>query len=342
MPYRALATPAVRACIDRLGLDPDHRAFCMEGDFRTVVVEPPVEPARFRPFFGDLPDDVQFSYWGVGRLAQQTREGWHAGHRMFHPLAEVHTLDGLNRFPIPDLRATGADQGLEGRVRRLKDQGYTVLGQMSQTILETAYEMRGMPQLFVDFFERPRYVEVLFDRIAEQRLFQARRLAEAGVDILRIGDDIASQEGLLVSLDLYRHWIGPRHSAVISEARAVDPQIPVKYHSDGNLTPLLPDLIDIGVTAVNPVQPECMDLQHVKREFGRDLTLWGCLPVQSTFQHGTAEDVERHIDFLMEHIASGGGFAITFTNFLATERSLENLVTFLQVFYGKGRYGSSG
>ena len=211
---------------------------------------------------------------------------------------------------------------------------------MSQTILETAYEMRGMPQLFVDFTERPRYVEALLDRIAAQRIFQARRLAEAGVDILRIGDDIASQEGLLVSLDLYREWIKPRHAAVISEARVVNPQIPVKYHSDGNLTPLLRDLIDIGVTAVNPVQPECMDLQHVKREFGRDLTLWGCIPVQSTFQHGSAEDVERHVDFLMEHIAPGGGFAITFTNFLATDRSLANLVTFLQIFYEKGRYGA--
>ena len=67
---------------------------------------------------------------------------------------------------------------------------------------------------------------------------------------------------------------------VYERVRSVIPEIPVKYHSDGNLTALLPDLIEIGVTAVNPIQPECMDLLQTKREFGRDLTLWGCLPVQ--------------------------------------------------------------
>jgi uroporphyrinogen decarboxylase len=325
-----------------MDLDPDHRAFCTEGDFAVVGYDPPADPDRFRACFDDLPECVVFSCWGVGRLAQQTEQGWHAGHKMYHPLAGIDTVDGLDRYPFPDVRASDPNRELGHRVRRLQEDGYTVLGNMSQTVLETAYEMRGMPQLFVDFYERPRYVETLFGKILEQRLVQARRLAEAGVDILRIGDDIASQEGLIVGLDLYRDWIRPHHAAVISEARAIRTGIPVKYHSDGNLTPLLPDLIDIGVTIINPAQPECMDLREVKREFGRDLTLWGCMPVQSTFQHGSAEGIERHVDFLMEHIAPDGGFVASFINFLATERSTENLVTFLQMFYEKGRYETRG
>ena len=340
VPFCAFASSLVRDLIDGLELEPDHRAFCLEGDFRFVTLQPEPDVARFRPYFGHIPDDVVFSCWGIGQQAQTTQEGWHAGHRMFHPLAEVDTVEGLEHFPFPDHAASGVDLGLEEKICGLKDRGYTVLGQMSQTILETAYNMRGIPKLMMDFYERPGYVEALFERIAEQRRFQARRFAEAGVDILRIGDDIAMQDRLIVSPDLYRQRIKPFHASIVAEARAIAPGLKVKYHSDGDLTQLLPDLIDIGVGIINPVQPECMDLIETKRVFGKDLTLWGCMPVQSIFPHGSRDDILRHIEFLMEHIAFDGGFVVKFINFLATERSLENLRVFLEAFYEMGRYGA--
>ena len=108
----------------------------------------------------------------------------------------------------------------------------------------------------------------------------------------------------------------------------------------GSSTRLLPELIDIGVTIINPVQPECMDLVHIKREFGQHLTLWGCLPVQSTFAHGSREDVVRYLRFLMDEIAPGGGLVVKFTNFLATERSLANVRVFFETFHEMGRYAS--
>lgn len=340
VPYHAIHPPQVRDLVEGLGLDQDHRAFCLEGDFATVMNEPEVEASRFRPYFESLPEDVAFSCWGIGQQAQRTTEGWHAGHRMFHPLANITSIDELRDFPFPEIAGSRADQELEQKVRALKEQGYTVLGQMSQTILETAYNLRGIPQLMMDFHERPRFVECLFEALAERRLHQARRFAEAGVDILRVGDDIAAQTGLIISPALYRERIKPLHAAVIREARAVLPDLPVKYHSDGQLTDLLPDLMDIGVTIINPVQPECMDLRETKKRFGRDLTLWGCMPVQSIFQHGAREDVRRHLKFLMEEIAVEGGLVVNFINFLITERSLENLGAFFQAFYEMGRYDS--
>ena len=338
VPYHAMRHPRVLQLVDTMDLPPDQRTFCLEGDFAVVRLEPEVEFERFKPYLGDLPANVQVSCWGIGQQAQTTQAGWHAGHRMLHPLAEVDTIQGLERFPFPNLAASGVDQELEQKVRQLQEQDYTVLGQMSQTILETAYSMRGIPQLMLDFYERPRYVEALFERIAEQRLFQARRFAEAGVDILRIGDDIAMQRGLMVSPALYRERIKPLHAAVIAQARRVKPEILVKYHSDGQLTDLLPDLIDAGVDIINPVQPECMDLGQIKREYGKQLVLWGCMPVQSLFAHGSTEDVRRHQAFLMREIAVGGGMVVNFINYLVTDRSLENLRTFLQDFYELGRY----
>jgi uroporphyrinogen decarboxylase len=338
VPYCAISNPQIKGIVGGMDLSPDHRAFCLEGDFAFVYIEPDVEIGRFEPYLGALPANTEVSYWGIGQQPQVTQAGWHAGHRMFHPLANVDTVQGLERYPFPDLASSGADEGLEEKVRDLKAQGYTVLGQMSQTILETAYNMRGIPRLMLDFYERPRYVDVLFAKIVEQRIFQARRFAEAGVDILRIGDDIATQVGLLVSPALYQERIKPLHASVINAARRVNPHTPVKYHSDGKLTALLPDLVDIGVNIINPVQPECMDLAQIKHAFGDQLVLWGCMPVQSVFAHGSRVDVQRHIAFLMERIAVNGGLVLKFTNFLMTDRSLANMRVFLELFYEMGVY----
>lgn len=250
----------------------------------------------------------------------------------------MDSIEELRSYPFPDFAASDTGSSFERGIDTLKDQGYTVLGQMSQTVLETAYEMRSIPKLLKDFYDRPDYVALLLESIAEQRRFQARRFAEAGVDILRIGDDIATQESLLISPALYRQWIKPLHASIIAEGRRVNPDIQVKYHSDGKLTALLPDLIDIGVTIINPVQPECMDLPEIKRSFGRDLTLWGCMPVQSVFAHGSRDDVIRHLRFLMDDVATGGALVVKFTNLLITEKALQNLRTFFEVFYELGKY----
>jgi uroporphyrinogen decarboxylase len=190
----------------------------------------------------------------------------------------------------------------------------------------------------MDFYERPKYVDFLFSKILEQRLFQARRMAQAGVDLIRMGDDIATQTSLIVGPQLYRERIKPFHAAVIRAVREIDPKIRMQYHSDGALTPLLPDLVDIGISVINPVQPECMDLRTIKKDFGRDLVLWGCMPVQSLFVHGSATEVSEYLDFFMREIAPGGGVVAEFTNFIATEKSKENLRTFFELFYEKGKY----
>lgn len=314
-------------------LPESYREYFRSGEFRYLTFQPPAgSRQRFGEFLPGLPEGADISYWGVGSVPITTPEGFHAGHSYWHPLAAVDTVEALRRYPFPKPDECPTLPSLTAAVAAAKTEGFTVVGAMSQTILETAYQMRGMMQLFVDFYERPDYVEALFGILGDWRRYQAQAFAAVGVDVLRLGDDIATQEGLMVGLDIYRHFIRPHHAATIAAARAIRPALPVLYHSDGNLVPLLPDLIDIGVTAINPVQAECMDLRQVKREFGHDLTLWGCMPVQSTFAHGTAPDVLAHVRFLWDEIAPGGGFVAQFYNMLRTPRVLENVQTFFSAF----------
>ncbi|MBN2450045.1 MAG: hypothetical protein JXR77_06630 [Lentisphaeria bacterium] len=331
--YDALRQPAVTEVIEGLPLPPDWLRYFRDGDVGYVILWPAAgERDRFGAYVPELPPAAELSCWGVGRLALRTAEGYHAGHRYWHPLARVDTVDGLASYPFPDLCHNTSPEALRTEVTAMRDAGFAVVGQMSQTILETAYLMRGMDELFVDFHQRPEYVHALFAALAERRVRQARMLAAAGVDVLRIGDDIGAQESLMVSLGTYREFIRPYHAAVIAAARDVMPDLPVLYHSDGRITDLLPDLVEIGVTAINPVQPECMDLGETQRDFGNRLSLWGCTPVQSLYAHGVPRAVRRHTRFLLDRLARARGLVVQFTNIIITPNVLRNLRCFFMEF----------
>lgn len=329
----------VRALLADMGLEQQMQEYYVEGDFEYLEFR--LEPDRdaFMPYLPELPAGAEISAWGIGRLPLLSADGYSAGNLLFHPLADVNTVDELERFPFPDVTAPECHEHLPEAVRAARRDEFAVVGQMSQTTLETAYEMRGMERLFVDFHERPDYVRALFGHIAERRRFQARCFAEAGVDVLRIGDDIATQRALLVSPGTYRKWIKPFHADAIAAARQVNPRIDVLYHSDGALTALLPDLLDAGVTAINPVQPEAMPPRQIKEAFGDRLTLWGCCGSQSVYAFGSEDDVLENVRMLMRTVARGGGFVLQFYNMLLTDRVMANLSCFFQAFWELGRYG---
>lgn len=334
--YDALRSRAVQEVIDRLDLPEHWRVYFREGDIRYVGTEPAGDRERFATYLPDLPAEAEVSCWGVGRIALQNTQGHHAGHRYFHPLADVDTVAGLDAYPWPDLSTARDPHDLRAEVKALHEAEFAVVGNASQTVLETAYLMRGIDRLFLDFYERPDYVDALFAKLTEQRLAQMCMLAVAGVDAVRIGDDIATQEALMISLPMYRERLKPHHAAAVRAAREVAPNLPIAYHSDGNITALLPDLIEIGVTAINPVQPECMDLRAVSREFGSDLALWGCTPVQSIYAHGTPDQVREHTRLLFEGIAPARGLIVQFMNIVITPHVLRSLAAFFEEFAERG------
>ncbi len=323
--------------IQSMNLPEDHRTFALEGDFKYIPFNTVSEPERFLPYLPELPPEAKITEWGVGEVHLSTQEGYEAGWKTWHPLANVNTVEELDRYPWPDFTDPRRHADLEVRMREAKAKGFTAIGQMSQTIVELCYGLRGLEQLMIDFYERPEYVETLFEHVAKRRRFQARRMMEAGADILRIGDDIATQQSLIIGPNLYRERVKPFHASVVAEAKKLRPDVPVLYHSDGNLTGLIPDLMEAGVTAIHPVQPECMDIVAVRREYGKDLVLWGCLPVQSVFSNESHDDVRQAMRFVKDKIAPGGGIVVGLYGVTITPKLLDNARVFYQEFYDLAR-----
>ena len=206
------------------------------------------------------------------------------------------------------------------------------------SIFETAWYLRGMDNLFADFILNEDLAAALLDRITEMHVRSARATGIAGADLLGTGDDVGMQHRMLMSPDEWRKWLKPRFARVIAAAREHKPDIHVKYHSDGFIEPIISDLIEIGVTILNPVQPECMDPVKLKKQYGDRLTFDGTIGIQTTMPFGTPEDVEREVKRMIETVGKGGGLIIAPTHVLEPEVPLDNIRAFLNAVDRYGHY----
>jgi uroporphyrinogen decarboxylase len=189
--------------------------------------------------------------------------------------------------------------------------------------------MRSMELLLMDFVDGEDFATALLDRITEKRCIQAARFAEIGPDIIMLGDDVGTQRGMLMRKSLWQKWLKPRLAKVIAAAKRVRPDQLIVYHSDGDVTEIVPDLIEIGVDILNPVQPECMDPFALKKRYGKVMSFWGTLGTQSTFPFGTPGDVRRDVRERIEIVGKGGGLMLAPTHMVEPEVPWENIVAYV-------------
>ena len=143
----------------------------------------------------------------------------------------------------------------------------------------------------MDLLDKPVWVEELLDRITGIQVALARRYVAAGVDGGYFGDDYGAQRGMLFSPTLWRQMFKPRLARMFTVFR--DSGLPVILHSDGDIRAILPDLVDIGLTMLNPVQPEVLEHAWLEREFGRHISFYGGVSTQGVLPRGTAAQVRE-------------------------------------------------
>jgi uroporphyrinogen decarboxylase len=324
-----LTSPLMEQFKARTGSDDPAEYFDLE--VRDVFFSQPTEMPDFSRYYPEgvppllNPPGWEVGEWGVGQVPGSQLHFIH----IEHPMKGLSSLSELKEYPFPDLTRPERHAHLEAEVQALHDRGLFVIGFMEWTIFEIAWHMRGMDNLFMDMTFNPEFAEYLLEKVTEARCFQARRHAEAGVDLIKIGDDIGTQRSMLMSPDTYREWFKPRHARVIEAARKVRPDIPVCYHSDGNCWDAIPDLIEAGVTVLNPIQPECMDLAAVKREFGRDLVFWGGIGTQTTMPFGSPEEVYATVQRTIDTFGLTGYFPCP-THVLEPEVPWENILAYIR------------
>ena len=300
-------------------------------DITTFPLAPSREQHDFSRFI-PVDENTTVDDWGVG---------WQRGRHLHyaeisHPL-QNRTPEEIRDYPFPDLDADYRYRHIRNKNIELHDKGLAT-AYFAGSIFETAWYMRGMEQLFMDIMTDSATSDFLLDRITDIVAGSARHLAGADLDLLILGDDIAMQTGMLMSLDMWRETFKPRLMRVIQAAKEVKPDILVFYHSDGNVRDAIPDLIDAGIDVLNPVQPECMDPAQVKREFGDSLSFFGTISLQHTMPFGTPDDVRAEVKLRMETVGRNGGLLLAPSHVLQPDVPWENIVAFFEAVEEFGYY----
>ncbi len=261
--------------------------------------------------------------WGVGwrNAPYQTRFGvGHYTEIVGHPLADERALDAY-RPPDPHRPELYADA--ERVIHAYADE-YWIVGVTVTTIFETAWALRGYAQMLMDFALNPDLVDRIFEIPFRYHLAAARRLVELGVDMIWIGDDVGAQHHMLVAPATWRRFFKPRMAEFIATLKAVNPRVKVAYHSDGAIEPIIPDLIDIGLDVLNPIQPACMDPERLKSAYGDRLCFWGSVDEQHTLPFGSPADVRSEVLARLRTLGRRGGLILGPTHHVQLDTPLEN------------------
>lgn len=319
-------------------LDPD-----VKERFEVDAVGIAPRPAEPPEVLEDAESYYTYDDYGVGwRMPKDG--GWYFD--MFHhPLAGRISAADVDAFPWPDPAEPSQYVHLRGDAERAAAEGRAVVACNfgSVGVLEAFACLRGFESYFLDLARDHALAEKIMDRVLELKLAYWERTFEiAGdlIDIAQEADDFAGQERMLLSPEVYRKLVKPRHAVLFdfihSKSRAR-----VFFHSDGAIRPVIPDLIEIGVDVLNPIQVSAagMDPAELKREFGRDLAFWGG-GVDTQNVLGTAsppevrEEVKRRLDALMP----GGGFVFATVHNVQAEVPPENIVAMWEAVREHGSY----
>lgn len=247
-----------------------------------------------------------------------------------HPLADVRALD---TYRPPDPERPDLYREAERVIANYK-KDYWIVGVTVTTILETAWALRGLERLLMDFVEDPDLADHLLEIPYRYHLAAAKRLVALGVDMIWTGDDVGAQHAMMVSPRTWRRHFKPRMAEFFAALKSIDPAVRLAYHSDGYIEPIIPDLIEIGLDVLNPVQPASMDPARLKKKYGDKLSFWGSIDEQHTLPFGTPAQVRAEVLERLETVGYDGGLIIAPTHHIQLDTPMENLWTLVRTIQG--------
>lgn len=284
----------------------------------------------YRKYFKNLGHVDYINEWGVGHVKGKTEESFHFT-KMVSPMQNFTTPEEVLSFPLPDVLAEYRWDGLKEKVKKIKENDLIALSSgIYIDIFEPTWYLRGMENLLMDFYINEDIATTCLDRMTDIKCKVAEKFAETGVDVIIYGDDVGTQEAMMMSVETWRKWLKPRLKKSIEAAKNINPEVLCYYHSDGNIKDIIEDLIEIGVDILNPIQPECLDPKEIKKLYGDRISFWGTIGTQTTMPFGSTEDVEVAVKDMIENVGYNGGLIVAPTHLLEPDVPYENIEAFVK------------
>jgi len=270
---------------------------------------------------------------------------------IYHPLKDKHNIDSLHEYKWPSYSKDDLEylSTCSEAVRSNSERAIVVsLGkEIYASLFESGQFLRGPEQFFIDLVMRKDYVSYLLDHCVENFKKNFDKLKEAvgdNVDILKLTDDFGAQDRLLISPKMFRELFKPRWKEIISYIK-MNSNYKVFFHSDGAIYDIIPDLIEIGVDILNPIQLNAkgMDVTRLKKEFGKELTFWGAGIDTQRLPFMGLQEIEEHIKKVIDVFAPGGGFVFSTIHNIQPETPPDKIIKIFETVKTYGReYRSEG
>jgi uroporphyrinogen decarboxylase len=239
----------------------------------------------------------------------------------------------LSKYKFPEVGEKSRFEGLEGWCGSNR-KNYTII--WIGDLWERATFMRGMENLLMDVALNPSFVSILLRGITEYILETMNILFDiCEFDGIALSDDYGSQDRLTICPEDWREMVKPCLIEIYTLAK--NNGRTVFHHSCGHITPIIPDLIEIGLDILHPIQPETMDIFELKREYGNDLTFCGGLGTQWLLPYGSPVEICDEINRLHEEMGRGGGYILEPGISLQADIPLENMVAMIEASIPKRR-----
>jgi len=242
-----------------------------------------------------------------------------------HPLAN---WEKWRDYHIPDPHARHRFARAEKIIRRRKDK--YLLAWDFLTIFERMWMLRGFSKVFVDPYLYPKEFLTLRDTLVEYNMAIVEEWAKRDVDGIFFSDDWGGQKGLLINPEDWRKYYKPAYKEIFGLVRAKG--LDVFLHSDGDISAIIPDLIECGVNVIHPVQPGAMDLRQLGEKYTGKLCFWGGIDCQKTLVRGTPHDIREEVCWLKKTLGTKkGGYIGGIHSFLPGVPK-ENILALYQAF----------
>jgi uroporphyrinogen decarboxylase len=299
----------------------------------------------------DYRDCVIYTSAGVVREKKDSHivNGWgvristKGGMPLEHPLANASSVDDIEKYQgwlNPDeVNYEAIEKNME------KHKEYAVYGGYWAPFLYISQMLMGMDNMFVMMYEEPEMIEYLLDKIVNICLNINRRIFDRVGDKMQIfymGDDYGTQLDLMMAPEMWEKFIKPRVKSLYDLAKSYG--YVVQQHSCGSIKKVIPQLIEIGMQGLNPIQVAAKDMKidDLKKSFGKDIVFVGSIDTQTTLPFGSKEDVKAEVLHRIKNIAYDGGFVLAPSQAFMTDVPLENILTMYDTGYKYGFYDSLG
>ena len=228
---------------------------------------------------------------------------------------------------IPRIRLL--PDGEVDRIRSIRAQNPDafIYYQFTMTFGERLWALRGFENYLVDLIENPIFVHEALDILLEMHMKALDTILTLPIDGVTFGDDFGTQRGLMIRPDDFRTFFKPRLARLYDRVRRAG--LIVGAHSCGDNTAIMGDYIDIGLQVFHPLQPECMDIKQIKKNYGKDLTFRGGIGVQGSVVHGRPAEVRHDVLEAARILAEGGGYLLEPCKPLPPETPIDNVHAFI-------------